>query len=105
MIHARRSLALWVIVVSALDAWTTYVALRAGTGRELNPIAAEAIETFGLAGPLIARALLGVVGAVALLWLIRKARHERAQHVTAWVFAVILASWWSFIAVQNLQYV
>lgn len=102
-VAARRSLFLTLVAVSALDAWTTYVVLRAGQGRELNPVARAAIDTFGLAGPCAIRVVIGVAMAAFLLRLTVLA-DDRLQRVIVWTFCLSVAAWWTWIVVSNTRY-
>lgn len=100
---ARRSLAVVLVAVSILDAVTTWLILRAHQGRELNPIAAHAIEAVGPGAPAVARVVLGIVFTAVALRLTVVA-DGRVQQAAAWSLPVAALAWWATVAFGNLHY-
>jgi hypothetical protein len=77
----------WFVFFSALDIMLTWAILRRG-GREVNPIANEIIEMWGLAGAIIFKFSLTVLVVIVCEVVARK-RHEMAQRLA---FAAVIIS-------------
>jgi hypothetical protein len=94
--------ALRVLLVAAiLDALTTYVAFARPGTHERNPVALHVIETLGLPGALVVRALTGVGYFLALGWAFRHTDRGVVRVATC-IVAVGTAAFWWLVVVNNV---
>lgn len=99
----RELLAGSLVLLSALDAWTTKTILEARSGAESNGLAAGVMDGLGITGTCVLRFAIGVGFALAVYVLTIWAR-PGVQRLIVFGFALAVVAYWGRVVVENLAY-